>query len=89
MLHICERGFKGTEMVQGEMCGLLVGASIALSASGNYQVLTVYQCSGGHIFTEFFRACRASTAPKHYHGEGYESIQGSTWPNRRRGKRAR
>ena len=54
MLHICERGFKGPEMVRGEMCGLLVGASMALSASGNYQVQAVHQRSGDHVFTEFF-----------------------------------
>ena len=40
MLHTCERGFKDPKMVRGEMCGLLVGASMALSASGNYQVRT-------------------------------------------------
>jgi hypothetical protein len=71
------------------MYGLLVGASMALSASGNYQVRTVYQRSGDHVFTEFFRACRAYTAPEHYHHEGYESNRGATRPNRRRGKRAR
>jgi hypothetical protein len=53
MLHICEHGFKGPEMARGEMYGLLVGASMALSASGNYQVRTVYQRSGEHVFTEF------------------------------------
>ena len=53
MLHICERGFKGPEVVRGEMYGLLVGASMALSASGNYQVRTVYQFFGDHVFTEF------------------------------------
>ena len=43
MSHIYERGFKGPEMARrGEMCGLLVGASMALFASGNYQVRTVY-----------------------------------------------
>jgi hypothetical protein len=64
MLHICERGFKDPEMVQGEMCGLLVGASMALSAGGNYQVRTVYQLFGGHVFTEFFLELIAPPPPQ-------------------------
>ena len=81
MLHICERGFKGPEMVRGEMYGLSVAASMALSASGNYQVGAVYQRSVGHAFTKFFRACRASVGPKRCYRERYGSNRGTTQLN--------
>ena len=41
----------------------------------------VYHRFGDHVFTEFCRAYLASTAPKRYHREGYESNRGTTWPN--------
>ena len=58
--------------------------------------LRKWKLSGAHGVTaliqpcphQVFRACRASTPPKTYHHEGYESTRGTSWPDRRRGKGA-
>jgi hypothetical protein len=41
MLRIYGYGFQSPQMARGGMCGLLVGVSTVLFASGNYQVRMV------------------------------------------------